>query len=497
MVLSNVLVAQGGGPTSVINGSLAATIREFKKHAGDKIGRVYVALHGASGILTETMVDATDLSDAALDGLSQTVCAAAGSSREKLDSEQKRNRAIDVLDAHDVHILQLIGGGDTASTVAEINKSAGRRRYDLICQHILKTVDNDGYGLFSPGWGTAGRWVHDGTLSLIKEVDAMPGIQLLLSMGRDSGWITAMSTHAFLAEGTDKRGIQRIYTPETGFTLERFGDECLETFGKYGKLIVNVSEGVQEDGCPVSLTERLVEEVSNNTAALSALMGDQRVVHLCRQLAGEFSKLDKTDPRSKLTYDSLNRLINDYAGVEAAGVQRDQHGQVAYGEIRTVNLTDWLAGYLQSTLTDKLGRKIRVRGNALYYTARCPVYISKLDLLGAELVGRKAAADAIAHMGDGGSVSGTYGASVVLAGDTIGPDITAESVPLEKMTDLSTGRGIQYQMPADYMTNDGPTDAFLKFSRPLITCDSVAADPAKFVDFTDGSHPAVESKLEK
>src|SRR3989344_6136449 len=206
--MTNVAIAQGGGPTSVINGSLSAAIREYQKYKNDKINNIYIALYGTDGLLNEELVDVTNISRSDLENLEQTICASAGSSRTKLDTNKKKTRVLDVLDAHDIHILNLIGGGDTALTAAEISRIAKSKNYDLICQHILKTIDNDGYGLFSPGWGTCGVWQQDSTLSFIKEVEAIPSIIIAVSMGRDSGWITAMTTHAFLADGKDKRYMQ-------------------------------------------------------------------------------------------------------------------------------------------------------------------------------------------------------------------------------------------------------------------------------------------------
>ncbi len=484
MAKVNVLIAQGGGPTSVINGSLASAIREFNKYRGDVIGSVFVALYGAAGILNEDILDVSDIDDTTLDGLEQTVCAAAGSSREKLNTEKKRSRVLDVFDAHNIHLFALIGGGDTASTVREINKAAEKRTYGLVCHHILKTVDNDGYGLFSPGWGTAGRWVRDATMSLIKEVDAMGGIQLLLSMGRDSGWITAMSAHAFFAEGKDKSNIQRIYTPETGFSLERFAHECIDTYKNNGKMVINVSEGVQEDGCPVSLTERLAKEEAEKSAALQIMCSNARIIEAMRSNAG-----------NDLTPSHIDKLILEYSKNAPQNIQHDQHGQVAYGEIRTINQTDWLAEYLQSAFSTKHGRKIRVRGNSLYYTGRCPLYISSLDLLGALRVGEKAAQDALAHVSETGVVNSTYGASVVIGGEVISEDMQAECIPLEKMVHEDTGKGIQYKMPEKYMQWDGPTNDFLEYSKPLIECEVIHAESSRFIDFTDDTFSLVDKKL--
>ena len=146
MALVNVVLAQGGGPTAVINGSLSSAIAKYQQARGDKIGRIYVALHGADGLLNEELVDVTNMSESRIDDLEQTICAASGSARTKLDDDTKRNRVVDVLQAHDVHVLNLIGGGDTASTVAEVNKTAERRGYDVVSVHDMKTVDNDGYG---------------------------------------------------------------------------------------------------------------------------------------------------------------------------------------------------------------------------------------------------------------------------------------------------------------------------------------------------------------
>ena len=499
MASVNVVLAQGGGPTSVINGSLSAAIAEYQTHKNDKIGKIYVALHGADGLLKEDLVDVTDMSESQIKDLEQTICAASGSARAKLDDDAKRNRVIDVLQTHDVHVLNLIGGGDTASTVAEINKVAEKRKYDLISVHDMKTIDNDGYGLFSPGWGTCGLWQVNSTLSFIKEVEAMHGAILGVSMGRDSGWITAMNIHAFLAEGKDKRSMSAMYTPETGFTLERFTRDCVGAYkaGK-NKLVVNVSEGVQEDGCDVSLHKRLTKENAANTAVLSTILSDSGVLQVATRLFAQ-------SPHPRLDPDTLNRLIYSYTGVDAPWLKLDEHGHISYGEIRSVNLADRLAGYLEATMKESLGlKKLRVRGNTFGYMQRCPPIVSSLDLLGAVKIGKKGAEYALELVKGGGGnshVEGYHGASIVLnSGDPankylISAAMQAEVVGLDRIANLATGQGIQYQMPGEFITNEGPTQAFIEHSRPLVTCDIIRADPKRFVSFTDALVPRVEKKL--
>ncbi len=448
MGTKSALIAQGGGPTSVINSSLSAAIRELQKYRKNTIDRIFIALFGAEGILHENLLDVSGLSSGQLDDLELTVCAAAGSSRTKPNSEPRRQRVLQVLEAHNIRLLFLIGGGDTASTVGEINTSAERLGYDIICFHILKTVDNDGYGLFSPGWGSAARAVRDATVSLIKEVDAMPGIQLLLSMGRDSGWITAASSAAFLAEGRNKRRLQRIYTPETGFTLDRFTEECTETFERYGKLVVNVSEGLQEDGADISFTEH---------------------------------------------------LLRKYMVDREEALHADDHGQISFGDVRSVNTTDWLADYLGNVLRQRTGRRIRVRGNSLYYTARCPLLVPPLDLEAGRLVGKQAVDDSMMYLGAEGQ-TGTYGGSVVIKGspkrDVITSPLKAVTVELEKMCNKKTGKGIQYKMPDELMTTDGPRKRFFEYSNEIINGDVIVIDPKRFITFTDvKKDDLVEKKL--
>ena len=497
MGLTNVLLAQGGGPTSVINGSLAAAIREYQKHKDDKIGRIYVAQHGADGILNENLVDVTDMSEAQLDGLEQTICAASGSARTKIDTKEKKQRALDVFEAHGINVVNLIGGGDTALTVADMNKAADDKGYNLITEHIMKTVDNDGYGLFSPGWGTIGMWQRDATLTFIKEIEAMPGAMLGVSMGRDSGWITAMTTHAFLAEGKDKRHMQRIYTPETGFSLDRLTDECCEAYKNSDRrLIINISEGVQEDGCDVSLHERLGLKEASDRTTLSNVLSNPDVTDAI------IKTLKTSQEREK-----FKELAQGYAGAAAAGVQRDAHNNVSYGELRSVNLADWAADYVAAAVKERLNlKKFRVRGNTFGYMQRCSPTISSLDLYGAKLVGQEAARNAIGRIksdGEGNSyVNKTYGASIVLfdaqdeGSRVITQNLKAKAVSLDNIADMEKKHGIQYQMPPEFMSPQGPTKAFLEYSRALVECDALRADPTKFVNFTDASVKKVDKKLE-
>jgi 6-phosphofructokinase len=493
MSLVNVVLAQGGGPTSVINASLAAAIREYQRYVGDKIGKIYVAINGTDGLLNEELVEVTNMSEHDLGGLEQTICAAAGTSRVKLDTDHKRERIIEVLGAHNINIVNLIGGGDTASTVAEINKVAEKQKYNLVCMHILKTVDNDGYGLFSPGWGTTGLWQRNAVLSLIKEVDSAPGAILTSSMGRDSGWITAMTTHAFFAENKDRRYMQRIYTPETGFTLDRFVSESCETFSyTKGKLIINVSEGVQEDGCKISLHERLANEAAADSDLITRILKDAQISQAAKALI-------KNDTE-------FARLLQRHTGASANGTAVDEHTNPSYGDIRGVNLADWLAGYLENGMKDRLGLpKLKIRAITFGHVQRCPIDIAYLDWYGARLEGQKAASTTVEFIVGGGgnsSIQRMYGGSVVLnSGDIAHPrliskSMQAEVVTLDKMTNLATGKGIQYKMPPEFMTRDGPTQSFLEYSRPMIEGKVIRANPHRFIDFTLPSVSRAEKKCQ-
>ena len=135
-----VLVAQGGGPTAVINQSMVGVVIEARKFP--QVTRVYGAVHGVPGIVNEEFMDLTQETTHNLEQVASTPSSALLSTRDKPDEEYCA-RIFKVLKAHDVRYFFYIGGNDSSDTARIVNQNAEQAGYDLRCVHIPKTIDND------------------------------------------------------------------------------------------------------------------------------------------------------------------------------------------------------------------------------------------------------------------------------------------------------------------------------------------------------------------
>jgi len=160
----NVLVAQGGGPTAVINQSLVGVVSEARRFAGVK--EIYGAVHGVRGIVDENLVNLTRETAQNLEMVGLTPSAALGSTRDKPDHAYCKE-IFRVLQAHEVGCFFYIGGNDSADTVRIVSEEAQKSRYDLRCVHIPKTIDNDLMGSdHVPGYPSAARFVAQAFMGL-------------------------------------------------------------------------------------------------------------------------------------------------------------------------------------------------------------------------------------------------------------------------------------------------------------------------------------------
>lgn len=251
----NCLVAQSGGPTSVINASACGAIQEAFKSG--EIDKVYGALHGVFGILNEDLFLFNDESPEEIELMKVTPASALGSCRYKLKSieasEGDYRRIIDVFEAHNIRYFFYIGGNDSMDTANKVSQYAERVGYELRAVGVPKTIDNDlPITDHTPGFGSAAKFIA----TSIKEVglDARvydyPTVTICELMGRNAGWITASSA---LAKESEDDAPHFIYLPEVPFSLEKFGEDVKTALKKYNYAVVAVSEGIRtEDGTYIS-----------------------------------------------------------------------------------------------------------------------------------------------------------------------------------------------------------------------------------------------------
>jgi 6-phosphofructokinase 1 len=244
----NLLVAQSGGPTSVINASLAGVITEALNHE-DEIVEVYGALNGIRGILREQFTDLAAEKAQTVSKFSQTPGAILGSCRYKLRDEDL-DRVIDVFAAHDIRYFLYIGGNDSQDTAAKIEAHAKSRDYTLRVIGVPKTIDNDlAVTDHCPGYGSVIKHVATTIREMAADNAAMGDhdfVSILEVMGRDAGWIAAGSTlakrHTHLLEDPP----HVVLLPEVPFSQTAFLDAVQNTLKKQRYCFVVVAEGVKD-----------------------------------------------------------------------------------------------------------------------------------------------------------------------------------------------------------------------------------------------------------
>ena len=246
----NAVVAQSGGPSPVINASLAGVLRSCTEHP-DKIETVFAAWHGVEGVLQEELINMNRQSQVELDLLITTPASGAiGTCRYKLrpDMHEDYDRILEVFMAHNIGYFFYIGGNDSMDTADKISELASARGYDLVVAGVPKTIDNDlGDEEFTlidhtPGYGSTARYWMSIVSDANQENQAISTSEcvcVLQAMGRSAGYIPAA---ARLAD-PDRRMPLQIYTVESGHNLESLHDNVNRQLDRTGRCIVVVSEG--------------------------------------------------------------------------------------------------------------------------------------------------------------------------------------------------------------------------------------------------------------
>ena len=278
MSSGKILVAQGGGPTAVINQSMVGVVLEARRFA--QVSRVYGALHGVRGILDEQFVDLTQETVANLELVAATPSSALGSTRDKPDIAYCQ-KIFAVLRAHKIEHFFYIGGNDSSDTVRIVSLQAQQAGYPLRCIHIPKTIDNDLVGNdHTPGFPSAARFVAQAFAGANLDNAALPGVYVGVVMGRHAGFLTAA---AALGKKFPDDGPHLIYLPERTFVLEQFLAAVKETYARYGRCVIAVSEGIH-DASGAAIASLLSKEVERDahgnvqlsgTGALADLLCDE------------------------------------------------------------------------------------------------------------------------------------------------------------------------------------------------------------------------------
>jgi len=252
-LIGNLLVAQSGGPTSVINASLAAVIQEAGKH--ECIEEIYGAANGILGILNEDLIDINEQKAKTIQGLRYTPAAALGTCRYKLDFKKKPEKAaqdmdrlFEVFQAHNIRYFFYIGGNDSQDTSHKIHEEALKRAYEIRIIGVPKTIDNDlPHTDNCPGYGSVIKYNATTVMEIGLDVASMAtddgSCCIIEVMGRSAGWIAAGTVLA--KRGNPAQPPHIILLPELPFEEDRFLAKVKETVDAHKYCIVVVGEGVK------------------------------------------------------------------------------------------------------------------------------------------------------------------------------------------------------------------------------------------------------------
>lgn len=316
-LIGNMLIAQSGGPTAVINQSLVGAVIEAKKHK--VIRKIYGSRHGLKGILEENLCDLGKETKANLELVAQTPSSALGSVRKKPTPEDC-HKVFAVLQKHNIRYFFYIGGNDSAETTHIINEEAVKVGYEMRCFHICKTIDNDlRENDHTPGFGSAAKFVAQAFMGDNLDNRSLPGVKINVIMGRHAGFLTAASA---LARVYPDDGPHLIYLPERPFVMDKFLDDVRAVYAKYKRCVIAVSEGIADEQ-GVAIAAKFTKEVDSHgnvqlsgTGALGDVLADA---------------IRKADITSRVRADTFGYLQRSFVGVVSATDAKEarQCGQMA------------------------------------------------------------------------------------------------------------------------------------------------------------------------
>jgi 6-phosphofructokinase len=406
LLSGNAVIGQSGGPTAVINQSLAGVVEGLRAGlaASGKVRRIFGMRHGVRGLVkpgAEGLLDLTQIDQAKLEAVARTPSAALGSTRDKPD-EVYCEKILDGCRRNDIRYFFYIGGNDSADTCRIVSEKAAAAGYELRCFHVPKTIDNDLLeNDHTPGFPSAARYVSLALMGDALDNASLGGIKINVIMGRNAGFLTAA---AAIARGAapdgaapqDRPAPHLIYLPEVPFSTEAFLADVEAVYAKLSLCQIALSEGVRD--------------------ASGAEIGPQ--------------------------------LMRGPGEVDAHGnVQLSGSGA----------LGDGLADLVKTGLTPKGGKAPRVRADTFGYIQRCWPHASPIDTEEARGVGRYAAE--LAAKGDAS-------ASVIIRRVANAPDAYASECA---RADLAAVARRMRHVPAEFIsgTND-VSAAFYAYCRPLL-----------------------------
>ena len=313
----NVLYAQAGGVSAVINASAAGVIETVRQHPG-KFGAVYAAINGIKGVLDEALVDLTAISEAELERLKYLPGAAFKACRFDLEHEDERpdqyQRVLDVFTTYDIGYFFYNGGNGSMLTAQKVADYCRRHGHPVTCIGVAKTIDNDlALSHCSPGFGSAAKYLATSFFEASLDIQSMHQTStrffVMETMGRNVGWLS-------LAPGLVQQAMPEIpliiLPAERAFQRQAFLDRVETLISQHGYCVCSVSEGIRGD----------------NGEFISIEGTEQAHGHTFTQLGGVSEK--------------LSHLVADKLGVKTHSANPDYLQRSAS---HMVSLTDWRMAY--------------------------------------------------------------------------------------------------------------------------------------------------------
>ena len=267
--MKNIIVGQSGGPTAVINSSVAGVYKKAKELG---VEHVYGMVYGIEGFLNENIIDLDDYlnNDENYELLKRTPSAFLGSCRYKLpkieDNKEVYEKIFEILDKYEIDALFYIGGNDSMDTIKMLSDYAKENNKKQVFMGVPKTIDNDlPITDHCPGYGSSAKYIATSLKEVIRDNASFgvvkPTVCIVEIMGRHAGWLAAA---AALAKDDTCEGVDAIYLPESKFDLDEFVASVEELAKTKHSIVIAVSEGVKtSDG-------KFVCELSNEHIAVDA-----------------------------------------------------------------------------------------------------------------------------------------------------------------------------------------------------------------------------------
>ena len=325
----NIIVGQSGGPTSVINSSLAGVYKNAIERGFDK---VYGMLHGIQGLLDEQYIDLSTQIHSELDIelLKRTPSAFLGSCRFKLpeihEDKSIYEKIFDILNRLDIDAFIYIGGNDSMDTIKKLSDYAILTGQTQKFLGVPKTIDNDlALTDHTPGFGSAAKYIGASTKEVIRDAQGLTYkksmITIMEIMGRNAGWLTGATA---LARTEDCDGPDLIYLPEVPFDIDKFLKKCKDLIVKKPSSVIAVSEGIKvPDGryvCQLSGGSDYVDAFGHKQLAGTAdyLAGFLAAELGCKTRSVELSTLQRSASHVASRVDINEAFMVGGAAVKAA-----------------------------------------------------------------------------------------------------------------------------------------------------------------------------------